>query len=702
MRKVWTALAIWGFCSTASAAWALSVERAALILAFEDERRVGPELLGLLADPDPATRSRAALAVGRIGRAADVAALTPLLRDPDGLVRQNAVFAMGEIEDSTAASALARVLVEGDKKDVEVRSLAVEGLGKLRAEAEACRSALMDASPKVRARALLAAWQIPVPNCIGTVLQLSRDEDTEVHWTAAYCLMRMAGAPASGRTPIAGGVELSDQERNDVGVRLRQLSADGDPRVRLQAARGLRSFGDTLSTRALLNLQRDADHRARVEAVRALGAALPSGQARAVTLDDLRPFLADPNPNVKVSAIEALTRIGPTGPAEALLESFLADPRSRMREVALQALVDRRRAEPAKAGATRPDLLGVAKRFAASKDWTLRVTVAEIASVLSDAEARPLLEAMLADEPRVSKAAIEPYLRLRARTQGGPLLDRAGAEGAKLSDAQDPILRALFISGWAAALSDSSSLAKDADWDLFVGLLDRMSRISARVDTANDVRLAAIEALAGHTDRSAAQDLLKLLSEDRDYVVRREAIRAAHTAGMPITREPEPVATERTPEQYQSILAWADAPHWAVIETEGGRIVLSLFSKDAPLTCWNFAHLADSGFYDQGNWHRVVPDFVLQDGCPRGDGFGGPDWQIRCEINRHRYTTGALGMALSGKDTGGSQFFITHSDQPHLDGRYTVFGEVLEGMEVANLISQGSPIFSIRVLDQAP
>ena len=129
-------------------------------------------------------------------------------------------------------------------------------------------------------------------------------------------------------------------------------------------------------------------------------------------------------------------------------------------------------------------------------------------------------------------------------------------------------------------------------------------------------------------------------------------------------------------------------------------IRIRLFAADAPLTCWNFVRLADAGYFDGNRWHRIVPDFVVQDGCPRGDGSGGPGYTIRCEINEHRYNEGAVGMALSGKDTGGSQFFITHSPQPHLDGRYTVFGEVIAGMEHVRALVQGDRIETIRSASQ--
>ena len=108
--------------------------------------------------------------------------------------------------------------------------------------------------------------------------------------------------------------------------------------------------------------------------------------------------------------------------------------------------------------------------------------------------------------------------------------------------------------------------------------------------------------------------------------------------------------------------------------------MVELYPYDAPVTVHNFARLADAGFYDGLPFHRVIPDFVAQGGDPRGDGFGGPGHTIPDEINAMSYDVGTLGMALSGPDTGGSQWFITMSRQPHLDHRYTVFGKVVHGM----------------------
>ncbi|WP_409200190.1 peptidylprolyl isomerase [Methanobrevibacter sp. DSM 116169] len=136
-----------------------------------------------------------------------------------------------------------------------------------------------------------------------------------------------------------------------------------------------------------------------------------------------------------------------------------------------------------------------------------------------------------------------------------------------------------------------------------------------------------------------------------------------------------------------------------IMETNKGTIELELFEKDAPNTVKNFVDLINKGFYDGLTFHRVLPDFVIQGGCPEGNGTGGPGYCIDCETegNPNKHGTGALSMAHAGKNTGGSQFFITHSPQPHLDGVHTVFGKVISGMDVVNSIKQGDKMTKLTV-----
>lgn len=134
----------------------------------------------------------------------------------------------------------------------------------------------------------------------------------------------------------------------------------------------------------------------------------------------------------------------------------------------------------------------------------------------------------------------------------------------------------------------------------------------------------------------------------------------------------------------------------AIMETEKGTIHLDLFDEDAPNTVKNFVELCEKGFYNGLKFHRVIPDFVIQAGCPLGNGTGGPGYTIKCEINKNKHLAGSLSMAHRGRDTGGSQFFICHSPQPHLDGIHTVFGRTSD-MEVVNAIRQGDKIISIKI-----
>jgi len=150
----------------------------------------------------------------------------------------------------------------------------------------------------------------------------------------------------------------------------------------------------------------------------------------------------------------------------------------------------------------------------------------------------------------------------------------------------------------------------------------------------------------------------------------------------------------------------ANAYKFALIHTEKGVIKLELFAQQAPIAVCNFANLANEGFYKGLNFHRVIPNFVIQGGCPYGNGMGGPGYEIECECDEqtHKHLRGTLSMAHAGRDTGGSQFFITHSPQPHLDGVHTVFGQIdpedKDSLEVLDSIRQGDKILDIEIKEK--
>ncbi len=140
----------------------------------------------------------------------------------------------------------------------------------------------------------------------------------------------------------------------------------------------------------------------------------------------------------------------------------------------------------------------------------------------------------------------------------------------------------------------------------------------------------------------------------------------------------------------------------ARIEMDKGVIEIELFDKEAPGTVKNFTDLIKKGFYDGLVFHRVVPGFVAQGGCPMGTGTGGPGYTIKCETkgNPHKHVRGALSMAHAGKDTGGSQFFICFDAFPHLDGVHTVFGKVTEGMDVVDKIKPHDIMNKVTVIEE--
>lgn len=140
---------------------------------------------------------------------------------------------------------------------------------------------------------------------------------------------------------------------------------------------------------------------------------------------------------------------------------------------------------------------------------------------------------------------------------------------------------------------------------------------------------------------------------------------------------------------------------FAIIKTEKGDMICELFPDEAPQNVLNFATLARSGFYKGLTFHRVIPNFVIQGGCPYGTGTGGPGWRIKCECDnqKHKHVRGTLSMAHAGRDTGGSQFFVCHSAQPHLNGVHTVFGQVIndEGLNVLDAIKASDKIIDIQI-----
>ena len=635
----------------------------AALLAASDARRFdAAPLREALSHSNPAVRRQGALAAGRMGDAAAVDLLLPALNDSAQFVQASAAFALGLLKDARAIPSL---LLSARAGQIEaVTAIAKTGGDEgARALSEIIASGSPDASTAVVDQALLEAWRLAAR---APVSQLVRFADappsaTATRWRALYSLARLrapAGAPLLIRA-------LSDQD-----PQVRAVAARGITRALLDSAR-INPRGAVDAVRPLLG---DADAQIRVNALRALASLRDSSVAGAVA-----PLVADRDIGV---AVQAETTLGVIRGAAAL-EALRARLTNSVFAIRRQAVIALAQADSA-AGIT------AAAALTGDADWRWRSVAAE---AFGAARARDRVEALLADpDGRVVAQALQALQRLTPATDTA-LLTRA---------------RALLGHADAAVRSVAADLVgrqpSVADVDLLVAAYNR-----AEADSFNDARLSAVSALGAIAASSSsgrlrvATKFISVVPRPADYLVRRLA---ADT--LPDTRDAWgavlPIATGRTIADYRDIARrwlWpgmaGSNPH-VTLETDRGTLDIELLPAEAPLTVAAFLELVERRFFDGTRWHRVVPNFVVQDGDRRGDGWGGPGggFVLRDEINPVRYDAGRVGMALSGPDTGGSQYFITHSAQPHLDGIYTIFGRVVSGVVVLNAIGQGDRIRSIH------
>ncbi len=623
-------------------------ERALLLLLADRKTYEGVAVNGAL-DADAGVRRQLALTLARIGDARGGPVLEMLLGDPSLPVRRAAAFALGELGEQghrEGAPALLGALADPDR---ETGRLAVEALAKLGVTLETVAARLIEMPPEeFLPRLVPPLYRFRASAVVGWAEQALEQSDPELRAMAAYALAR--------------------EPREEAAPLLRQLVADGDPRIRGWVARALGRVGDRSDLERLRALLDDPAPGPIIQALRAARRLLAAGAAAppAEWKPRLLELMADPRPGVRLTAIVASASWLLDEELSTVLVRFATSGMRRERELALIALAEGEEAQAA----------ALVLEAAGAEDPVLRARAAEAAGLLG---AVRVLDELASDpSPGVRIAAYETLL-------AGEPVDAAIIALPALQDA-DPGVRAAAL-GWAG---EHPVLAMEA-------LLEAMA-VEWR-DRSADVRVNGVRALlararAESLERGAIIAELEKLSSDPEYLVRREAVRAL---GELDREQPAlgAVASGRTVRLYREIVQRTARPRRLEIKTERGTLRIELACADAPLTCLNFLQLAGQGFYAGISFHRVVPDFVIQAGDPRGDGWGGVGYAIRDEINPLRYHRGAVGMALSGPDTGGSQFFITLAPQPHLDGGYTVFGRLIGGDEVLDRIVQGDRILEI-------
>jgi cyclophilin family peptidyl-prolyl cis-trans isomerase/HEAT repeat protein len=486
------------------------------------------------------------------------------------------------------------------------------------------------------------------------------DTSAAVRWRAVFALGRLHAPAAAPRLLLA----LRDQDEYT-----RSLAARALTRAYAQTAQ----LAPATVADVLVRLASDPSAQVRTNAIGALGSYRDSS-----LVSRILPQLDDQVQNVQVAAAEAVGNLGGVEAARSLARLAAGKEVFAVRRAALVAL-------------GKEDSVAFTTASAAwrkSTDWRERAAVAEGTAArppgsnpwfLADRDARVIvagLQAWVASDTGTDPAILRAARRLLTHADAGVR-----------SVAADIITRA----------------ADPADLTALTAMYARTSR-----DSFPDAALSALKAvLAIRKSGPEAQarvdrEFLQPTPRPADYLLRRWAEEnwpeAAAKWGPAF-----PIATGRSTQEYRDLVRRfvlrsdsLSRPKITIETEQRGPVVIELLGPDAPLTVANFLRLLDRHFFDGNRWHRVVPNFVVQDGDRRGDGFGSPGGSIRDEINMNRYDGPMLGMALSGPDTGASQWFINLTPQPHLDGTYTVFGRVVGGNASLIRITQGDRIRTIE------
>lgn len=658
------------------------------ILQLEDARSLGEgELEALLQHKLPEVRYRAALAMGRIGDKRGTDALLKALDTAKTIrLRTITVFALGEIEDAKAAQALLNI-VEKKTDAVEVRARAAEALGKIAsiqanadalgknvvekinqvliAQLPAPKAALTPGNKRLTSLTITALMRVRLPSSVAPLTEQLKSRDADIRAEAGNALFRLrhpinAAAPALIATIADRAVNVRANSARALGLSketsafepLTKLLSDPSDLVQVSAIRGLASLADQRAIAPLL----------------ALGETLLKQYSQAKANKNPRPAQIN-------LLLELATALG-TFKHESIVP-FLHQLRAAT-GIGSYAEIE---TELVKFG-DKEFWVGLGNQALAPRDWRSAATFAQVLSELNSERAKSMLLTMWQQvEQGKSDARVIPAL-LRALTR--VKFDGLQAAARRQLTHQEIAVR-------AAAANALTELSEENFKALTIALPQ------ANADAQSEARLALVNAI-GKYKTSQAVNTLKSMLTDADPRVQRRAAELLRQAGEAVPTET--TALPHDSAYYTRVRRLQQKQVTVTMHTSKGIIKVQMFAQDAPMTVDNFIELAKKKYFDGIVFHRVVPNFVAQGGDPRGDGGGGPGYQIRCEVNTQTYQRGTLGMALSGKDTGGSQFFFCHAPQPHLDGGYTVFGQVIAGLEAVDQLTRGDVIERVEVSER--
>jgi cyclophilin family peptidyl-prolyl cis-trans isomerase/HEAT repeat protein len=483
----------------------------------------------------------------------------------------------------------------------------------------------------------------------------------------ASAVLDPSGRPVSTWWPVAYALQRIDDPR--AAPALKQLLEVKGRYTPAFAARGLGNAKDSSAGELLIPMIDTATRPREVvaSAIRALGQLGVRQSA-----GRLAALAADPKveANLRLEAVTALATLKATDQLP-YVQDLITDEWAAMRAAAIRA-----------AAVIDPDtFILTLSGLESDRHWMGRAALADALANLPPDVALERLMSLLTDEDRrVIPSVLRALVKVRAPDVDRVLLAHLKEADYVIRETAASLVGEVKPQGGLAALREAYT----------AGL----------PDAAYDARAAALAAIAGYGGSEAIAALTAGLT-DKDWAVRVRVVELLtkldpstdHRLAIRPAPGPSP-----GPYDDPQLAGPPYSPH-AFIETSKGTVEFELAVLDAPQTVRNFIVLARKGFFNGQPVHRVVPNFVMQDGDPRGDGAGGPGYTIRDELNERPYVRGTVGMALSWRDTGGSQFFITHSPQPHLDGRHTAFGHVVNGMDVVDRIQVGDVIERVRVWD---
>ncbi|MEM6782622.1 MAG: HEAT repeat domain-containing protein [Bacteroidota bacterium] len=652
--------------------------------------RDGASLIASLNDSSAAVRARAALALGSVQDPAAIPALLDALRDADPLVRTDAAFALGQTADSTAEARLLDALVT--ETWPEARRELMDALGKTGSTfslRQLVTLQMVDSAPTQQADHALALARyglrgVTSPSASALLGRYLESDDPAVRHNAAYFFGRIRSTEP--------WLFLAD----DLVLHTRRLAETSAPEPALMhLALALGRIGDDDSLALLRKLLADRpDWRVRTNAARALAsnvARADSAAGSTANLDALFARLDDNSPHVRLVAAQGLAAQpgSPLLAARALGWIRANDTDWRTAAALLPILV----------GSQQNEMIDYSQSWlrAQTSPFALAAGIAALRAADDDASLGLLFEKAQDDDTRVAYAALDALKTRWKRDQKAKptLAPRYYAAFEQALERRD--LATAYAA--APALADSTFAP--------FGAAPLLQRVYTQMAAPDDIEpmVEIVRALGTFKRDSTVIGFLLDAAVDGHPVVRRAAADALETRVQAL-EEVNLIgeALPPTPGIDWDVLARLGRHPtltFEVVSETGasrGEIVMRLDASQAPQTTQTLARLCAAGTYDGVPFHRVVPNFVIQGGdSSRRDGFGGPGFTIRSEFTRTRYTTGTVGIASAGKDTEGNQYFVTHSPQPHLDGRYTAVGHVAEGQDVADAVVQGDVVSTCEV-----